>query len=98
MGLPVAELIIGTNRNDILARFINQGTMTIQGVEPSLSPSMDIQVSSNFERLLFELKGQNGAAVADTLPAFRQTGTLPATEPELQPARGGFHAPRWDPK
>ncbi|HEX9491510.1 MAG TPA: threonine synthase [Stellaceae bacterium] len=96
MGLPVAELIIGTNRNDILARFINQGTMTIQGVEPSLSPSMDIQVSSNFERLLFELKGQNGAAVADAIAAFRQTGTLPATEAEWQSARRLFNAHRVD--
>src|SRR5579871_4989059 len=56
MGLPIAELVIGTNRNDILARFINDGAMTIGEVEPSLSPSMDIQVSSNFERFFFELK------------------------------------------
>jgi len=96
MGLPIAELIIGTNRNDILARFINQGTMTIQGVEPSLSPSMDIQVSSNFERLLFELKGRNGAAVADAIAAFRATGTLPATDAEWQSARRLFDAHRVD--
>src|SRR6185312_15161819 len=55
MGLPISQLVIGTNRNDILARFINDGAMTIGAVEPSLSPSMDIQVSSNFERLYFEL-------------------------------------------
>src|SRR5713101_8430627 len=96
MGLPIAELIIGTNRNDILARFINQGTMTIQGVEPSLSPSMDIQVSSNFERLLFELKGRSGAAVADAIAAFRATGTLPATDAEWQSARRLFDAHRVD--
>lgn len=96
MGLPIAELIIGTNRNDILARFINRGMMTIQGVEPSLSPSMDIQVSSNFERLLFELKGRNGAAVADAIAAFRQTGTLPTTEAEWQSARRLFTAHRVD--
>jgi threonine synthase len=48
----------------------------LTAVEPSLSPSMDIQVSSNFERLLFELKGRNGAAVADTMRGFRQTGRL----------------------
>jgi threonine synthase len=96
IGLPIAELIIGTNRNDILARFINQGTMTIQGVEPSLSPSMDIQVSSNFERLLFELKGRNGAAVADAIAAFRQTGTLPASDAEWQSARRLFNAHRVD--
>jgi threonine synthase len=96
MGLPIAELIIGTNRNDILARFINQGTMTIQGVEPSLSPSMDIQVSSNFERLLFELKGRNGAAVRDAIATFRQSGTLPTTEQEWHSARQLFNAYRVD--
>ena len=51
--------------------------MTIGAVEPSLSPSMDIQVSSNFERLYFELAGRDGAAVADAFRAFRETGTLP---------------------
>jgi threonine synthase len=96
MGLPIAELVIGTNRNDILARFINQGSMTIQGVEPSLSPSMDIQVSSNFERLLYELKGRDGAAVAEAIAAFRQTGTLPASEAEWHSARRLFNAHRVD--
>jgi threonine synthase len=96
MGLPVAQLIIGTNRNDILARFINDGRMTIRGVEPSLSPSMDIQVSSNFERLLFELKNRDGAAVSASIAAFRETGTLPASEAEWQGARRLFSAYRVD--
>jgi threonine synthase len=96
MGLPIAELVIGTNRNDILARFFNQGAMTIRAVEPSLSPSMDIQISSNFERLLFELKGRKGAAVADALASFRKTGTLPATEGEVEAARRLFSACRVD--
>ena len=60
MGLPVERLVIGTNANDILARYLATGRMSIAAVTPSLSPSMDIQVSSNFERLLFELKGRNG--------------------------------------
>ena len=64
MGLPVARLIVGSNRNDILARFLASNDMSIATVEPSLSPSMDIQVSSNFERLLFELlerdRGRHG--------------------------------------
>ena len=60
MGLPVERFIIGSNRNDILARLIATGEMAMAPVEPSLSPSMDIQVSSNFERLLFELYGRNG--------------------------------------
>jgi threonine synthase len=96
MGLPIAELVIGTNRNDILARFINQGAMTIERVEPSLSPSMDIQISSNFERLLFELKARDGSAVAAALASFRKTGTLPTNEAEWQAARAQFSAHRID--
>ena len=61
MGLPVARLIVASNRNDILARFLADNDMSIRGVEPSLSPSMDIQVSSNFERLLFELLDRDAA-------------------------------------
>ena len=64
MGLPIERLVIGTNANDILARYLATGEMAIAAVTPSLSPSMDIQVASNFERLLFELKGRSGAAVA----------------------------------
>jgi threonine synthase len=96
MGLPIAELVIGTNRNDILARFLNDGAMTIRAVEPSLSPSMDIQVSSNFERLLFELKDRQGAAVADAIATFRRTGTLPTSAAEVQAARRLFSAERVD--
>jgi len=96
LGLPIAEVVIATNRNDILARFFNDGAMTIRGVEPSLSPSMDIQVSSNFERLLFELKGESGKAVADAMTAFRATGTLPASPAEWQRARTLFEAHRVD--
>ena len=96
MGLPIAELVIGTNRNDILARFINQGKMTIGTVEPSLSPSMDIQVSSNFERLFYELKGRDGAAVAASFAEFRRSGTLPASEAEWRAARALFAACRVD--
>src|SRR5271167_4397799 len=65
MGLPIERLVIGTNRNDILARYFATGRMAIAPVEPSFTPSMDIQVSSNFERLLFELKGRNGTAVSE---------------------------------
>jgi threonine synthase len=96
MGLPIAELVIGTNRNDILARFINHGAMTLEPVVPSLSPSMDIQVSSNFERLLFELKGRSGAAVAAAMGAFRKTGTLPADEQAWRAACALFSACRVD--
>jgi threonine synthase len=96
MGLPIAQLVIGTNRNDILARFLATGRMTIGGVEPSLSPSMDIQVSSNFERYLFELKGRSGAAVALAMQEFRRTGTLPVEVAEWQTSQRLFTGHRVD--
>jgi threonine synthase len=92
MGLPVDRLVIGTNRNDILARYLATGSMALAPVEPSLSPSMDIQVSSNFERLLFELKGRNGAAVAEAIRSFRRTGVLPEDDRAWRVARGLFSA------
>ena len=76
IGLPVAHLVIGSNRNDILTRLIASGTMKIDAVSPSLSPSMDIQVSSNFERLLFELAARDGTRVAKQMARFRRRGEL----------------------
>ena len=61
MGLPIEKLVVGSNRNDILTRFIAGGTMKIGAVHPTLSPSMDIQVSSNAERLLFDLFDRDSA-------------------------------------
>src|SRR5207253_339864 len=63
MGLPIANLVIATNTNDILARTLETGTYEIEGVTPTISPSMDIQVSSNFERLLFEVLGRDAAGL-----------------------------------
>jgi threonine synthase len=71
-GLPVAQFVVGSNRNDILTRFFTSGEMAIRDVEASLSPSMDIQVSSNLERLLFEALGRDGMAVAELLIRFRE--------------------------
>jgi threonine synthase len=96
MGLPVGHLVIGTNRNDILARYFAFGDMAVTAVEPSLSPSMDIQVSSNFERLLFELKERDGAAVRDAIARFRKTGILPRCDAEWHAARSMFSAHRID--
>jgi threonine synthase len=76
MGVPINQLVVATNRNDILARFFATGTMQIHGVEPTISPSMDIQVSSNLERLLFELYGRDGETIADLLGEFRDAGTV----------------------
>jgi threonine synthase len=77
MGLPIGRLIVGSNRNDILARFLTANDMSMRAVEPSLSPSMDIQVSSNFERLLFELLDRDPAATDGAMREFRATGRMP---------------------
>src|ERR1700760_2623627 len=96
MGLPVARLIIGTNRNDILARFLKDNDMSMSPVEPSLSPSMDIQVSSNFERLLFELLDRNAAATERTMLDFRSTGRMVVADAVWHRSRGLFHGFRLD--
>ena len=80
MGLPVARLIVASNRNDILARFLASNDMSKRPVEASLSPSMDIGVSSNFERLLFELLGRDQAATARIMIDFAQTGRMDVPE------------------
>ncbi len=64
MGLPIEKLVIATNQNDILDRALRTGRYQMDGVKPSISPSMDIQVSSNFERVLFDAYGRDGKAVA----------------------------------
>jgi threonine synthase len=76
MGTPISQLVVASNRNDILTRFLTTGTMTIGEVHPTLSPSMDIQVSSNLERLLFEVYGRDGAAIAELMARFRAEGTV----------------------
>jgi threonine synthase len=96
MGLPIDRLVIGTNRNDILARYFASGRMTLAPVQSSLSPSMDIQVSSNFERLLFELKGRSGTAVKETMDNFRRTGTLPEDDQAWRAACRLFSAHKVD--
>ncbi|ACI50105.1 threonine synthase [Gluconacetobacter diazotrophicus PA1 5] len=92
MGLPVRALCVGSNRNDILTRFLRDNDMSVQGVVPSLSPSMDIQVSSNFERLLFELLNRDAAACARIVTEFRQTGHMAVPDPVWRQASGLFHA------
>ncbi len=80
MGLPIAQLIVGSNRNDILVRFLSNNDMTVRSVEASLSPSMDIQVSSNFERLLFELLGRDARTTRETMHRFRAEGRMPVPD------------------
>lgn len=76
MGAPIEKLIVGSNSNDILTRFFDTHAMQMTSVVPTLSPSMDIQVSSNFERLLFEMNDRDGGATAQQLDAFRAKGKL----------------------
>ncbi len=76
MGLPIGRLTIATNENDILARCVATGEYRMNGVKPTLSPSMDIEISSNFERLLFDLYGRDGTALAAAMTAFRATKSL----------------------
>lgn len=76
MGTPISQFVVASNRNDILTQFLTTGTMTIGEVHPTLSPSMDIQVSSNLERLLFEIHGRDGAAIAELMDRFRSEGTV----------------------
>ena len=76
MGAPIHDFVLASNRNDILTRFVNDADMTARPVEPSLSPSMDIAVSSNFERLLFEMNGRDGGLTDEQLTRFRSTGRL----------------------
>ncbi|HTQ32942.1 MAG TPA: threonine synthase [Stellaceae bacterium] len=96
MGLPIERLVLATNANDILARYLASGDMSIAAVTLSLSPSMDIQVASNFERLLFELKGRNGSAVAQAIAAFRRDGALPADDQAWRAAAKSFAGHRVD--
>ena len=77
-GAPLQRLIVGSNRNDILTRWCRTGDLAQTGVVPTLSPSMDIQVSSNHERMLFELLGRDAAATAEMMVRFRGVGSVEA--------------------
>lgn len=92
MGLPVGKLVIGSNRNDILTRFFESGEMSKREVEPSLSPSMDIQISSNFERFLFDVLGRKPEEVCAKMDAFRQGGSFSLDAAQMKKAREHFAA------
>jgi threonine synthase len=76
MGTPIADFVIASNENDILTRFVNDGDMSISTVVPTLSPSMDIQVSSNFERMLWVMNEGDGLRTGEQLVRFRESGVL----------------------
>jgi threonine synthase len=94
MGLPINRLIIGSNSNDILTRFFESGKMEQKGVSPTLSPSMDIQISSNFERYLFELLDRDTAKIRDLMQEFSSTGHFEISAADLAKASQLFAAHR----
>ncbi len=96
MGLPIERLVIATNTNDILARTLQTGRYEPRAVVSTSSPSMDIQVSSNFERLIFEVSGRDAGRVNGLMAAFRDGGAFALDEGELNAMRALFSAHRCD--
>lgn len=96
MGLPVARLICASNSNDILTRFFEGGIMKLEAVKPTLSPSMDIQISSNFERLLFDLCERKAGDVIRHLAMFRAGGAYGLTPGQHRKFRTLFNCHRAD--
>jgi threonine synthase len=94
MGLPIERLVIATNENDILARALESAAYEIHGVLPTTSPSMDIQVSSNFERLLFEAHGRDAGAVRRLMDGLKQSGRFVIETGPLARIRAEFSAGR----
>ena len=92
MGLPVDRLLIATNRNDILTRFVHSGEYAAGEVYQTLSPAMDIQIASNFERYLYFLHDQDAAAVRTLLGDMARTGRLSVTGERLARVRSDFDA------
>jgi threonine synthase len=96
MGLPIEKLLVATNVNDILARALNTGRYDTGTVTPTISPSMDIQVSSNFERLLFDLYDRNGDDVTRLMQQLHQSGGFGIDAEPLEQARKCFIADKAD--
>jgi threonine synthase len=92
MGLPFRKLLLATNENNILARFINAGDYSVGAVVQTVSPSMDIQVASNFERYLYYLFGEDPARVRDAFARFAATGRMEFSAEEMKKVREEFAA------
>ena len=90
MGLPIDKLVIATNQNDILHRCLSTGRYQMDGVKPSISPSMDIQISSNFERALFDAYDRDGRAVAQLMDEMKAAGGFTVSQGALQTLRATF--------
>ncbi|QCI66216.1 threonine synthase [Phreatobacter stygius] len=96
MGLPISELVVATNVNDILERTIRTGRYEVTGVVATSSPSMDIQVSSNFERLLFDAHGRDAATVRRLMAGLAQSKSFGIDNDALATIRAEFSAARAD--
>ena len=96
MGVPIKTLGVATNRNDILTRFFESGEMSQSGVEPSISPSMDIQISSNFERYLYFLLDQDSEKLTGIMNGFKESGNFALPHDVHAKARADFTASRAD--
>ena len=92
MGLPIDKLIVATNENDILQRVINTGEYKPDEVKPSLSPSMDIQVSSNFERLLFYILNKDDQKVGSLMKSLKDKGSFKLSKEEINEIKKDFKA------
>jgi threonine synthase len=92
MGLPIDRLVIATNSNDILARTLASGSYALRPVQATQSPSMDIQISSNFERLLFEAQGRDASAVCRMMEELRQSRSFTVAPKPLEAIRAEFDA------
>ncbi|AKH42320.1 threonine synthase [Altererythrobacter atlanticus] len=96
MGLPIERLIVATNVNDILHRALSSGDYSTGTVTPTAAPSMDIQVSSNFERLLFDVGGRDGAALAEQMRGFEKSKAMQLTNAQREGAAAMFTSARAD--
>ncbi|MGN7437411.1 MAG: threonine synthase [Alcanivorax sp.] len=96
MGLPIKYMGVSSNKNDILTRFFESGEMKIGEAHATISPSMDIQISSNFERYLFDLLGRDTERLAALMNTFKETGDIAVSDAHLQAARAQFESSRTD--
>lgn len=94
MGLPIKYMGVSSNKNDILTRFFESGEMKIGEAHATISPSMDIQISSNFERYLFDLLGRDSDRLATLMRTFKETGDIAVSDAHLQAARAQFESSR----
>ncbi len=96
MGVPIPQLVVGSNRNDVLTRWLASGVLQVEEVVATISPAMDIQVSSNLERLLFELYDRDGAAVVELMTTFRAEGRADVGATRAEAVSETFDGARFD--